>query len=69
MNVGEMMIARPTGMCNDQHQRATVPFHFHQEYPKRETEPLTDDCTQGHGFDPGDLDTVEVRKNDVQEFD
>ena len=64
MDFDEMMIARPTGMCNGQHQRATVPFRFHQEYPKRETEPLTDDYTQGHELDPGDLGTVEVHKID-----
>ena len=69
MNVGEMMIARPTDIRNDQHQRATVPFRFHLEYPKREKAPSTDDCTQGHGCDPGDWDTVEVHKVDVQEFD
>ena len=69
MNFDETMIVPPTDMHIGQHRRATVPFRSHQEYPKRETEPLTDDCTQGHGFDPGDLDTVEVHKNGAQEFD
>ena len=69
MNFDETMIVPPTDMHIGQHQRAIAPFHLHQEYPKRETEPLTDGYTQGHGFDPGDLDTVEVRKIDDQESD
>ena len=69
MNFDERMIAPPTGMHTDQHLRATVPFQLRQEYQKRETEPLTDGYTQGHEFDPGDLDTVEVHKIDDQGSD
>ena len=64
MNFDETMIVPPTDMHIGQHQRATVPFHLHQEYQKRETEPLTDDYTQGHELAPGDLGTVEVHKID-----
>ena len=64
-----MTIVPPMDMHTDQHQHATAPFHLHRECQKRETEPLTDDYTQGHEFDPGDLDTVEVHKIDDQESD
>ena len=53
----------------DQNQRAIVSFLLHQEYQKRGTEPSTDDYTQGHVLDPGDWDTVEVRRIDAQVSD
>ena len=68
-NFDEMMTIPPMDMHIDQNQRAIVSFLLHQECQKRGTEPSTDDYTQGHVLDPGDWDTVEVRRTDDQVSD
>ena len=64
-----MMTIPPMDMHIDQNQRAIVSFLLHQECQKRGTEPSTDDYTQGHVLDPGDWDTVEIRRTDDRVFD
>ena len=64
-----MRKVHPTGAYTDQHQHAIGFFQFRLEYLKRDREPSADDYTQGHELDPGDSESEEVHRNNVQGFE